>query len=147
VCDHPKCVQPEQGVKARFRDHVYCSDRCRYLHGCLLRQQRRRDEGLDAAVRRARDLQRKYGITVEDWDRLYDEQLGRCAICVVTLAEVKVCVDHDHTTGEVRGLLCNRCNQGLGYFADSPAILCAATKYLEHAAQSRLDVGEEVLRT
>jgi len=106
------------------------------------RQQVRRDLKLDHAARRARDLERKYGITVAEYERLYTEQLGRCAICVDPLAEVKVCVDHDHETGAVRGLLCNRCNQGLGYFRDSAGIMNAAVRYLmESAAQ---DVGQEV---
>lgn len=90
-----------------------------------------------------RDLQRKYGLTPEQWHALVIEQSGLCAVGGGQLIG-KVCVDHDHTTSIVRGLLCNRCNQGLGYFSDSPDRLRAAAQYLEQAAQSRVSVGEEV---
>jgi hypothetical protein len=73
---------------------------------------------------------RKYGITEAEWDALFTMQEGRCVICAVDLATVKACVDHDHVTGEVRGLLCNVCNQGLGYFGDDPDRLLAAAAYL-----------------
>jgi hypothetical protein len=64
----------------------------------------------------------------------------RCGICLTPLAEVsKICVDHCHTTGAVRGLLCNRCNQGLGYFGDDPDTLVRAAQYL-----SAQIVGSEV---
>lgn len=109
------------------------------------KQRERREARLDHETRRRRDLRKKYGITVEDWDRLHDLQLGRCAICHLPLAEVtKVCVDHDHVTGAVRGLLCTRCNQGLGYFQDSSEMLLSAARYIDSAPGL---VGQEVMRT
>lgn len=86
----------------------------------------------------------KYRITVADWDQMHDEQLGRCGICLTTLSDVKVCVDHDHATGDVRGLLCNDCNMGLGLLGDTSVRLLAAHQYLERAASRRLNVGLEV---
>ena len=59
--------------------------------------------------------QRMYGITIEDYDRMYEEQGGRCAICRTDQpggAGERFSVDHDHETGKVRGLLCNNCNTG-----------------------------------
>lgn len=88
-----------------------------------------------AAYERAIKLRKKYGITVEDWDRMYDQQLGRCAICFCTLADVKTCVDHNHQTGEVRGLLCNTCNQGLGYFGEDLERMRRAIAYLSGATE------------
>jgi hypothetical protein len=105
---------------------------CKQCH--CEKQQLRRDQGLDVETRRRRDLRKKYGITPEDWDRMYDDQLGRCAICLVTLAEVKkICVDHDHETEVVRGLLCSQCNVGIGYLRDSIENLERAIKYLRTA--------------
>lgn len=75
-------------------------------------------------------IKKKYGITKDDYDALWEKQDGRCAICAVDLATVKACVDHCHQSSEVRGLLCNTCNQGLGYFADDPGRLLAAVAYL-----------------
>ena len=83
---------------------------------------------------RERVLNRKFGITSEDYDLLYITQGGRCAICGTHQTELKrkLSVDHDHKKGEVRGLLCTQCNQGLGYFKDSPVLTREATNYLLH---------------
>jgi hypothetical protein len=68
-----------------------------------------------------------YGITVDDIQSIKTDQNDSCAIC----GEVTVLVvDHNHTTGAVRALLCNLCNRGLGYFRDNPKLLLAASDYL-----------------
>jgi hypothetical protein len=82
------------------------------------------------AWNRARWLRAKYGITPQQWDALYDEQSGHCAVCERELANTEVKVDHDHKTGALRGLLCHHCNVGLGHFQDDPALLRRALAYL-----------------
>ena len=61
-----------------------------------------------------------YGITLKDWNKMFQEQEGKCAICGVHQSEMKhvLYVDHDHKTDKVRGLLCARCNTGIGFFED-----------------------------
>ena len=80
--------------------------------------------------RAARDsvLWTKYGIRESDYDEMYEDQEGRCLICNVH--QEVLCVDHDHQTKVVRGLLCKECNWGLGKFADDPNRLLAAAAYL-----------------
>lgn len=74
---------------------------------------------------------RRYGITRNDLERLLDEQGGVCAICAEPCSRIEVlCIDHDHETGAVRGLLCTGCNLGLGGFGDDPDRLVAAAAYL-----------------
>jgi hypothetical protein len=58
-------------------------------------------------------LTRKYGITVETYEIMLAEQEGKCRICGTS---ERLCVDHDHDTGHVRGLLCPRCNIGMGFY-------------------------------
>jgi hypothetical protein len=74
----------------------------------------------------------KYGITLEDYDRLLALQNGRCAICPSTEpgGQGRFHIDHNHETGKVRALLCHRCNTGLGLFSDNPEILIKAAQYL-----------------
>lgn len=79
--------------------------------------------------RRKQHLKRQYGVTLETYEDLLDQQEGLCAICGHESA--KLDLDHDHKTGIIRGLLCNPCNQGLGHFKDDPQRLRAAAKYLE----------------
>lgn len=70
----------------------------------------------------------KYGLSVSDWWFLFDEQDGLCGICQV---KKRLVVDHDHVTGQVRGLLCNSCNTGLGHFGDDEKTLQDAIEYLK----------------
>ena len=72
-----------------------------------------------------------YGITPDDYDRLLMEQGGVCAVCKRPPADKqRLCVDHCHTTNKVRGLLCSKCNTGLGQFDESPGSLLSAIAYL-----------------
>ncbi len=74
-----------------------------------------------------------YGLTLEDYERLFDLQGGRCAICECQPRTRRLAVDHDHVTGEVRGLLCTRCNHKLiGAARESSAILRRAAWYLDN---------------
>ncbi len=66
-----------------------------------------------------------------DYQLMLNEQQGRCAICQ-NLAKGKLVIDHDHSSGEVRGLLCPSCNLGLGHFFDNPSFLRRAIEYLQN---------------
>jgi hypothetical protein len=84
--------------------------------------------------RAARDgaMRREYGISAEEYDDLLAGQHGRCAICQrpATSFRRALHVDHDHGTGEIRGLLCCSCNRALGYLSDSTHLLQRALSYL-----------------
>ena len=81
---------------------------------------------------------RRYGITLTQAQAMLDEQGGCCAICAKPLTldnrdkekSEHSAIDHCHSTGKVRGILCMHCNQGLGKFFDDPARLQAAASYL-----------------
>jgi hypothetical protein len=87
-----------------------------------------------------RHIGKEYGLTEAEYDALLATQGGKCAICGADNSGVKnkngeyrqMCVDHDHVTGEVRGLLCNRCNLILGHAKDRPDIFPMFVEYLAH---------------
>lgn len=74
-------------------------------------------------------IRNKYGLSVEQYNEMREAQGGRCAICRLPFSK-EPHVDHDHTTGAVRDLLCADCNLGLGRFKDSPDLLASAITYL-----------------
>lgn len=74
---------------------------------------------------------RRYGITLAQYSVMLREQDGSCLICDDVDIDRRLHVDHDHATGAVRGLLCGRCNVGLGCFRDDPKLLRLAATYLE----------------
>ena len=76
---------------------------------------------------------RKYGIEPEDYHRMVEEQAGVCAICGSSPSHPNLTIDHDHHTGEVRGLLCHKCNKGLGLLGDDLDGIESALQYLEAA--------------
>lgn len=72
----------------------------------------------------------QYGITPEQYDEMFDKQKGTCAICGHSPEGRRLDVDHCHRSGEVRGLLCNKCNQAIGLFNDEPNLIERALEYL-----------------
>jgi hypothetical protein len=78
-------------------------------------------------------LRRTFGLTLDDHEHLLEQQGGVCAICG---DDKPTHTDHDHVSGQVRGLLCSRCNMGIGQFLDDPVRLEAAIEYLERASVS-----------
>ena len=82
-------------------------------------------------------LKKQFGMTLEAYDQMLAAQNGVCAICRKPETAKdgyggvkRLSVDHNHETGKVRGLLCGRCNTGLGFFKDNPDVLAEATAYL-----------------
>ena len=72
-----------------------------------------------------------YGLSIDDYESMYNFQGGVCAICGGVNADGRALgVDHNHKTGAVRALLCNRCNSGIGFLDDDPDLLERAAMYL-----------------
>ncbi|MEU5693883.1 endonuclease VII domain-containing protein [Actinosynnema sp. NPDC020468] len=97
---------------------------------------------------RDRRLRARYGVGVADVDDIRRHQGYRCAICGVHEDHLPrgLVVDHDHGSELVRGLLCHRCNSGLGLFQDCPQKLRAAIEYLRMAEELLAIAQEEQMR-
>lgn len=79
-------------------------------------------------------LKKRYGIGMPEYLELAEKQDRACAICgSECLTGMWLAVDHDHETDKVRGLLCFKCNTGLGHFNDDPKTLRKAAEYIENA--------------
>lgn len=132
-----KCGVP-QTIDNFYEDAAYKDGRRRDCAKCLMSRtkaarQRRLEEGRlkrpsKLATRRSH-LKQTYGMSIEEFEDMVVAQQGRCAICDRTADPLHI--DHDHTSGKVRGLLCRPCNQGLGLFRDNPQFLLSAAKYLD----------------
>lgn len=124
-CDHARNAE-------RMRD----PERRRHiLEKC--KEYRANNQQKRARCRRKDGLLRRYGITVAQYEAMYERQCGRCALCGVDSPTFgpggsRLHVDHDHATGAVRGLLCGACNTALGSFRDDPEVLETAAWYLRN---------------
>ena len=154
ITDFPmrKAKTTRKGHYLRARRSSYCKE-CESYYGTLwskkpenLNKRRKvsresrkrcRQRNLTATREKERNHQRKQflkklGLTMTDIERMLQEQNNRCAICGVSNP---LRVDHCHKTGKVRGLLCDKCNMGIGLLQDDSNILRAAAEYIErHAA-------------
>lgn len=112
--------------------HYYCRA-CHAIRGRRNYEKRKADQ-LD----RFRHIERTYGISREAYTSMLERQEGRCAICAESFDTVNTrspsapCVDHNHATGQIRGLLCNHCNRALGLFKDNPTYMKNAIRYLDN---------------
>ena len=91
------------------------------------------------------NLKKNYNITIETYEEIYRNQNGVCAICEkLNISGKRLAVDHNHSTGKIRGLLCNKCNTGLGNFNDNSEFLFKASEYLKQnlvKSKERICVG------
>lgn len=139
----------ECGAAADYAKHLFCRS-CYSLYQQAQRLKhlvKRRNEDKERPRRRpnpARDrdmaLQRKFGITQEQYEAMLEAQGGVCKICLQEERKARhgvimaLAVDHDHETGKIRGLLCNNCNLGIGKFSDNVVYLFSAIDYLKETA-------------
>lgn len=87
------------------------------------------------------NLKSQYGITLDQWNQMFINQNGCCAICAIPQMELKrvLSVDHNHKTGKVRGLLCGNCNHALGQTKENIDIIEGLIDYLnEHRPEGKL---------
>ena len=124
LCIGMKCLYHKCNKEfvPRRKDQVYCRSKCcdrasSNRTGAALRHSRRRNW-------------KSRGIKITDvqYEQMVRGQASMCMICQSQISSL--CVDHDHITGKIRGLLCSHCNMGLGNFSDNPIFLRSAIKYL-----------------
>jgi hypothetical protein len=95
-------------------------------------------------ILRRGQLKRLYGISPADYDALLAKQDGACATCGKPSKET-LCVDHCHATGTIRGLLCRKCNTGLGCYEDDPATMITSLAYLACGRRDRGAAAQRAL--
>lgn len=155
----PATVQRKTEWKPKERTCVRCSEmipegvrKCQECNRRYTRARRRTPEHQaymreynkrNRSKTRSRHLQNRYGITLEEFNAMFAEQDGLCAVCrkpetakwMGTDRTRPLSVDHCHETGKVRGLLCHSCNRILGLLNDDPDRLRRALAYLEEVAK------------
>lgn len=101
---------------------------CRQCKNFYVKEYRKANPIID----RIKRLKKRFGLTLEEYDKLFKKQNGICAVCGnVNRDGIFLSVDHDHATGEIRGLLCSFCNSALGFARDNPVTLRKLADYLE----------------
>lgn len=131
---HPYCRDCKRAQQRAAYDPARSSERHRAwrLANAQRNKERNREYRKQNAMRiRNQRLLRDYGITLEEYECRLNQQGGVCAICSVPPGEKVLAVDHCHIGGQVRGLLCDNCNQALGKFRDDVDLLQRAIAYLE----------------
>lgn len=126
------------------RDEINARKRERYAADPERHRARSRDYARERPEQmRDKGLRRFYGMTLAEYEAMREAQGHRCAICgreetVTAWGKVRaLSVDHDHETGAIRGLLCAKCNRGLGMFRDDPDVLDQAAEYLRDSRVNR----------
>ena len=125
-----ECLQCGTAFEPYRSTTKFCSSTCQDKDRYYRNQEKRREDV----------FKRKYGITFAQRDAMYAEQEGKCKVCETHMTwdhrkDNTVHVDHCHTTGEVKGLLCARCNQAAGLLGENPEITAKLTAYLLDTAK------------
>jgi len=138
-----KAEDPDFRSKRAARQRAY-----RAVHGDRLNALKRQRYATDLEFRtrikasntqhaRRYKLMHRYGMSLEEFGLRLEQQQGVCAICRRTFD--KLCIDHCHHTGKLRGLLCHGCNAGLGFYEDNPAFMIRSAAYLRYWARKHAE--------
>jgi len=136
--DPKRCTRcGEHKPRSEFYPHSQAQggvhSRCRVCTNLTSTEYAKANRDKACATQRKSKLKRNWGMTLDQFDSLLRAQGGGCAICGSKEpgGTGRFHVDHCHATGSVRGLLCTRCNTGLGQFRDRPDLLRQAANYVE----------------
>ncbi len=126
-CTNPECPVPptKQFLVPRKDSKTGFRGRCRECWSSQKKEYAKRNPPKENATYLRK---RRYGVTPEMYSKMQSEQDGKCALCGVS---GKLHIDHNHSTGAVRALLCGPCNRGLGMFKEDQELLIKAIHYLE----------------
>ena len=132
TCKEHKPIEvfPKMGGKRIGERNSVCTP-CRTAYS---RVRRKAEPDLVSKIERRSKLKTQYGISVEQYGEMLASQGGVCAICASKEPGSRMKhfpIDHCHTTGVIRGLLCTKCNRGLGLFNDNTNRMERAVKYLK----------------
>lgn len=120
TCENCSCEFETLDVKIRSKGERFCSSSC-------YREFRRSNKQNSKLLNVYYQKKNKYGLTKDQYIKMLEDSQGKCKICN---KERELCVDHDHNTLKVRGLICHNCNKMLGLAEDNIEILSKAIKYL-----------------
>lgn len=127
-CGRCKTVKPLSEFYVRRSRRNGVTSRCK---ACVAELDAERAARPYNAQRSRELLLATYGLTEAEYSALLERQQGCCAICRSPANDKRLCVDHCHDTGVVRGLLCSPCNRAIGHLGDNAAGLRRALAYLE----------------
>jgi len=109
---------------------AYLSSKCRPCHNKeSIKWMKANPEKTKETARKVK-LKKKYGISVEEYNKMLEEQEGRCFLCEKTHSRRMLNVDHCHTSGKIRRLLCDRCNMAMGLIKDDAALANKMAGYI-----------------
>ena len=121
------CKKCNSEFEANHGRTIYCSTECKTPN------------------RRHYNLLKRYGLSESDWEEMFENQERKCAICKKDDSGNSIygwAVDHCHSTGKVRAILCMKCNTGLGAFRDNIDIILNAASYiLYHSSFDNIESG------
>jgi len=134
ICSMCETVKPASEFHRNRSSWTGLAARCKDCQANVSRGWYQQNKGRANKRMRSNALMRQYGLTEIEYDRILESQGGGCAICeaVSGNGDKRLSVDHDHQTGAVRGILCDPCNNALGFFRDDPSLLARAIQYLEN---------------
>lgn len=129
-----------KGVNTIPNRMIYIQGRCK---DCWNKYYNERNKKVyDPIKNREKQLRRNFGMSLEDYAELFDAQSGLCAVCLMP-SEKTLHIDHNHLTGEIRALLCQRCNHVIGLLEEDPDIVLKMYEYLR---KTTWEMGMDKLR-
>ena len=130
-CTLCKQILPVECFDEKYGGKLGCDSRCKKCKSESQKRDYRANPEKFKERNRRSELKQLYGMTPNQFQSLYERQNGICAICSGTNPVGDLCVDHNHETGAIRGLLCRQCNLMIGNARDRIDLLIEAAAYLE----------------